>query len=79
MVINFHLGKKVQLCHGCMPFQFPISSSYPFGRNKGIGFDSFYLDVPGSGNVVFSNQTHLMYNGVEHVAIVEQLTTQIEL
>jgi hypothetical protein len=33
----------------------------------------------GSGSVVSSNQTHLMYNGTKHVAIVEQLTTHIEL
>jgi hypothetical protein len=25
----------------------------------------------GSGSVVFSNQTHLMYNGAKNVAIVE--------
>jgi hypothetical protein len=37
------------------------------------------LDVPGNGNVVFCNQTHLMYNGVEHVVIVEQLITHIKL
>jgi hypothetical protein len=29
-----------------MPFQFPISSPYLFLKDKGIGFGSFYLDVP---------------------------------
>jgi hypothetical protein len=79
MVITIHLGKKVQVCNGCMPSQFPISSPCPFGRNKGVGFGSFYLDVLGSGNAIFSNQTHLMYNGVKHVNIAKQLTTHIKL
>jgi hypothetical protein len=75
LVITIHVGKKIQVRNGCMPSQFSISNPCPFGKNKGVGFGSFYLDVPGSGNVVFCNQTHLMYNGVEHVLIVEQLIT----
>jgi len=33
----------------------------------------------GSGSLVSNNQTHLMYNGANHVTIVEQLTSHIKL
>jgi hypothetical protein len=29
-----------------MPSQFPISSPYPFEKDKGIGFGSFIVDIP---------------------------------
>ncbi len=33
------------MCNGCMPFQFPISSAYPFEMNKRVGVVHFIVDL----------------------------------
>ncbi len=39
---KWNMWLNIILCNGCMPFQFPILSPYPFENDKGVGFGSFY-------------------------------------
>jgi len=55
--------KPYILNNGCMPSQFPISSPYPFERNKGVRCGSFYFRRTPTIFVIF----------VLDVAIIEKL------